>query len=335
MSTSAPESKSPPPPLAPPSEEFWDKYSPHHEFPLSSVGSIALHIGGVVLILLALWLLSRLAISDKTPVPMRVMSLATDGDGQPGRGSGGGETRKEDVDPVVQALPKREVPNAEIEKVVKDITPYLPKVPSVKDGLRPEDLPTPKKIAGLDDATKKALMDGMSGQKGKGPGAGTGPGAEGTGGGNAADPSSSANRAVRWELNFKTADGRDYLAQLAAMKATLVIPQPSDWKTNKVYRNLGAGQPVGEPFDMEKLPSLFFVDDDAGSATRLARSLGLDFSPPHFIAFFPKDIEEELAQKEREFRGRKESEIFSTTFKILVRDGRPTIVVIGQEAVRK
>jgi hypothetical protein len=334
MSASSPESKSPPPPLAPPSEEFWDKYSPHHEFPLSSVGSIALHIGGLVLILLALWLLSRLAISDKTPVPMRVMTVAGEGDGKVGRGAGGGEQRKEDVDPVIQTLPKRDVPNAEIDKVVEDIKPFLPNVPSTKDGLRPEDLPTPKKIAGLDDATKKALMDGMNGRKGKGPGAGTGPGAEGPGGGNATDPSSSANRAVRWELNFKTADGRDYLAQLAAMKATLVIPQPANWKTNKVYRNLG-GQPTGEPFDMDKLPGLYFVDDDAGSATRLVRSMGLDFAPPHFIAFFPKDIEEELATKEREFRGRKESEIFSTTFKILVRDGRPTIVVVDQVPVRK
>jgi hypothetical protein len=319
--------------LAPPSEEFWDKYSPHHEFPLSSVGSIALHIGGLVLILLALWLLSRLAISDKTPVPNRVMTLVGEGEGNEGRGQGGGEPRKEEnVDPL-QALPKREAPNPEIDNVVKDIAPYLPRVPSVKDGLRPEDLPTPKKIAGLDDATKKALLDGMNGRKGKGPG--TGPGAEGPGGGNATDPSSSANRAVRWELNFKTTDGRDYLAQLAAMKGTLVFPQPPNWKSNKVYRNIGASQPTGEPFDMDKLPGLYFVDDDAGSASRLARSMGLEFSPPHFIAFFPKDIEEELATREREFRGRKESEIFSTTFKILVRDGRPTIVVVDQMPVRK
>lgn len=333
MSASPPEPKSPPPPLAPPSEEFWDKYSPHHEFPLSSVGSIALHIGGLVLILLALWLLSRLAISDKTPVPNRVMTLVGEGEGNEGRGQGGGEPRKEEnVDPL-QALPKREAPNPEIDNVVKDIAPYLPRVPSVKDGLRPEDLPTPKKIAGLDDATKKALLDGMNGRKGKGPG--TGPGAEGPGGGNATDPSSSANRAVRWELNFKTTDGRDYLAQLAAMKGTLVFPQPPNWKSNKVYRNIGASQPTGEPFDMDKLPGLYFVDDDAGSASRLARSMGLEFSPPHFIAFFPKDIEEELATREREFRGRKESEIFSTTFKILVRDGRPTIVVVDQMPVRK
>ena len=338
MSTSAPPpgSTTPPPPLAPPDEQFWEKYSPHHEFPLSSVGSIALHVGGLVLILLALWLLSRLSISDKTAVPMRAVIVAGDGEGAEGRGGGGGDQRKEDVDPIRQTLPKREVPNADMERVVEDIKPYLPKVPSTRDGLRPEDLPTPKRIAGLDEATKKALMEGMSGKKGKGAGEGSGgPGPEGAGSGNAGDPSSSANRAVRWELNFKTANGKDYLDQLAAMKATLVFPQPPNWKTNKVYRNIGAGPAAGEDFDINKLPGLYFVDDDAGSASRLARSMGLDYSPPHFIAFFPKDIEEELATKEREFRGRKEGEIFSTSFKILVRDGRPTIVVIDQTPVRK
>ena len=52
--------------------------------------------------------------------------------------------------------------------MVQDIKPYLPKVPSNQEGLRPEDLPTPKKIAGLDEEMKKALLDGMNG-RGPGP----------------------------------------------------------------------------------------------------------------------------------------------------------------------
>jgi hypothetical protein len=339
MSTSAPPpgATTPPPPLAPPDEQFWDRYSPHHEFPLSSVGSIAMHVGGLVLFLLALWLLSRMAISDKTAVPMRVMTVAGEGDDGESTGSGGGEQKRpEDVDPVRQVLPKRDVPQADLDHVVEDIKPYLPKVPSNQEGLRPEDLPTPKKIAGLDEEMKKALLDGMNGNKGKGPGAGSsGAAVEGPGAGTKGDATSSSNRAVRWELNFKTENGNDYVNQLAAMKATLVIPQPANWKANKAYTNLTAHPPAGEDFNIDKLPGLYFVDDDPGSAGRLTRSMGLDFSPPHFIAFFPKDIEEELAAKERAFRGRKESEIFSTTFKILIRDGKPTITVIDQVPVKK
>jgi len=334
MSTSAPESKSPPPPLAAPSEEFWERYSPHHEFPLSSVGSIALHIGGLVLILLALWLLSRLAISDKTPVPMRVMKVSDDGEGPEGRGGGGGTNRKEDVDPVRQNLPK-DVPQAKIEEAVPELKKFFPNIPTNQQGLRPQDLPSVPKFAGLDPDLQRKLLEGMNGKKGSGAGDGSGgPGPEGPGGGNSPDPSSSASRAIRWELNFRTQSGEDYLAQLRAMKATLLIPQPPDWKTHKSYR-LADGDLRGEEFDIAKLPGLHFIDDDAGSASRLARSMGLNFSPPKFLAFFPKDIEEELATREREFRGRKESEIFSTTFKILIRDGRPTIVVTEQVPVRK
>lgn len=326
MSTSAP-----PPPLAPPEEQFWDRYSPHHEFPLSSVGSVALHIGALVLFVLALWLLSRMTISDKTPVPMRTVTL-TDGDGPEGRGSGGGTDRKENIDPVRQNNP-RDVPKVNLEQVAPEVKKYLPKSHD-QNGPRPEDLPNLNKYAGLDPDLQRRLMEGASGKKGTGPGDGSGgPGPDGAGGGNKGDASSSANRGIRWELNFKTASGDDYLAQLRAMKATLLIPQPSDFKEYKAYR-LGEGSIQGEDYDA-KLPGLHFIDDDGGSASRLVRAMGLSFSPPRFLAFFPKDIEEELARKEREFRGRKESEIFLTSFRILMRDGRPSITVIGQEPVRR
>lgn len=335
MSTSAPQKPgSPPVPLAPPDEQFWDKYSPHHEFPLSSVGSVALHIGGLALLAGLLFLAYRSTTSDKTPVPMRVMTV-TGGEGPGGAGGGGGDQRAENIDPVDQAIPKRDVPQAELDKVIPDLKQFLPKVPSVRDGLRPDDLPNVPKIVGLDEELRRRLLEGASGNKGKGPGDGSGgAGPEGPGAGSDGDPTSSANRGVRWELNFKTSDGKDYLEQLRVMKATLLIPQPGDWKTYKAY-NLSAGGLTGEDFDTAKLPGLYFIDDDPGSASRLVRAMGLGFSPPKFLAFFPKDIEEELAAKERDFRGRKEGEIFSTSFRILIRDGKPTIQVISQQAVRK
>ena len=324
----------PPAPLAPPDEQFWDRYSPHHEFPLSSIGSVALHIGVFAALAGLLYLAYKGTISDKTPVPMVTMTVAGDG-GPEGRGGGGGENQpKEDVDPIQQTLPKRDVPQAELDRVMPELKQYLPKVPANQAGLRPEDLPNIPKIAGLDDELRKKLMEGASGNKGKGPGDGAGgPGPEGAGAGNASDPTSSANRGVRWDLNFKTENGADYLNQLRAMKATLLLPQPANWKTYKAYRTTDSSF-AGEDFDIAKLPGLYFIDDEPGSAARLARAMGLDFSPPKFLAFFPKDIEEELARKEREYRGRKESEIFSTSFRILVRDGKPTITVIDQKSVR-
>src|SRR5262245_24937687 len=76
--------------LLPPDEQFWQRYSPHHEFRLSSAASIALH--ALVLALLALigWSLARLATAQHpalADVPVVVTpggsSGALDGDGNP------------------------------------------------------------------------------------------------------------------------------------------------------------------------------------------------------------------------------------------------------------
>ena len=111
----------------------------------------------------------------------------------------------------------------------------------------------------------------------------------------------------------------------------MAFPYPD--KSLKVFRNLGAATPVSEPFNKEQLPGIYFVDDT--NAAELGRELGIDHRPAYFICFFPREIEEQLAAKEREFRDRKESEIFSTTFSIVIRDGKPEIRVTGQEAVRR
>jgi hypothetical protein len=326
-------SSPPPAPLAPPDEQFWDRYNPHHEFPLSSVGSVALHVAAVLLVVGLLWMLSRLTISHKTPVPMRA-AMVMGGSGADGVGSGGGErSPKENVE--TPELRQRDIPPAVLQDVKQQIKDFTPKVPAA-EGLRPEDLPAIPKIADLTDDLRKKLLEGMNGQKGKGPGQGSGDsGLDGPGASNKGDASSSSNRAVRWELIFNTESGEDYVRQLSAMKATLVIPQPSNWQTNKAYRDLTFGKAVGEAFDIKQLPGLFFIDDTPDSAARVARALGLNFSPPKFIAFFPKEVEEDLAAKERAYRGRKESEIFSTKFKILMKDGRPTPVVIDQVPVRR
>ena len=336
MSTAAPSPmpKAPPGPIAPPDDEFWEKYSPHYEFPLSSIGSIAMHVAGVAIFLLLLWLLSRMSISDTKPVPMIGITVDGDGSGGDSKGGGGGEPMpKEDINPLERPMdPSRPIPEADLAKI-KDLEQWTPKVPSLDEGLRPESLSTVDKLNKLNDDLRKALLEGMSRKKGKGPGEGSGnSGVEDKGSGTTGDPTSSGNRAVRWELNFKTNDGRDYLTQLAAMKATLVIPQPSDWKTNKVYRDI-LNSPSGEAFSMDQMSGMYFVDDT--TADSIASALKLGFSPPFFIAFFPKDIEEELAKKEREYRGRKESEIFSTKFKILIRDGKPSITVVDQTPVKR
>ena len=131
---------------------------------------------------------------------------------------------------------------------------------------------------------------------------------------------------------FKTENGKDYLNQLAAMKATVVVPQPKDWTGLKAYP-LTTLPPTGEDFRREDLPGLYFIDDS--SAGNLTRAMGLGFDAPMFIAFFPAEIEERMASLEREFRKRQESEIFETKFKVLLRDGKPEITVVEQVPVSR
>jgi hypothetical protein len=321
-----------PRPLVPPEEKFWEKYSPHHEFPLSTVGSVALHIAAVVLFLAALWLLARMTFHDRWAVPVRAAVVMGDGDGVDGAGSGGGQP-KENVDP--GAVPQeRNIPEAQLKDTVDELKDFLPQVPSAEEGLRPQDLPSVRGITAMSDDLRRKLLDGASGRKGSGDQKGTGPsGAEGVGSGTTGDPTSAAARSVRWELDFKTRDARDYLDQLAVMKAVLVIPQPPDWKTARVYRNL-KGRTIGEPFNKNELPGVYFVSEDDDPAG-VARELGLSFKPGYFIAFFPPDVAEELAAKERAYRGRKESEIFSTTFSILIRDGKYHVAVSNQKPIRR
>lgn len=295
-----------PSPQAPPDEQFWQRYSPHHEFSLSSAGSIAVHIGLFALFIVAMWLMAEYAVTHGTPVPIRTLTVSDDngnGNGVPGQGG----PQQNLADPLPPEKAKDFPPD------IKLILPPIP--PLAGQGLRPDQLATVRDLPKIAKGTRDQLPGGKSGKDGVGPG-----------------PGSGAARALRWELIFRTADGSDYLAQLAVMKAKIAVPTPPDWKEYKVFKDLT--HPVAEPFNREELPALFFIDGEADSAGRLANALGLDYSPPNFIAFFPKEIEEELAAKERAFANRKESEIFSTKFKILVRDGKPSIAVVEQIPIK-
>src|SRR5437868_11522998 len=79
-------------PLVPPDEQFWKRYSPHYEFPLSSVSSFALHL--LVVGLAAL--LCMLPIFNREDKPMELEEVTWDtaggGGGSPsGIGDGRGD----------------------------------------------------------------------------------------------------------------------------------------------------------------------------------------------------------------------------------------------------
>src|SRR5262245_33295827 len=73
--------------LAPTDEKFWQRYSPHHEFSVSSVGSLVAHGLVIGVLVIGAVLLTRSRDENNRPVSMDVVQLP---EGDPWEGGGGG-----------------------------------------------------------------------------------------------------------------------------------------------------------------------------------------------------------------------------------------------------
>jgi hypothetical protein len=59
-------------------------------------------------------------------------------------------------------------------------------------------------------------------------------------------------------------------------------------------------------------------------------ALGMSSVPDHIVAFFPKELEDELLKKELKFKGLKENEIKETRFRVMKRGNTYTPYVVDQ-----
>jgi hypothetical protein len=75
--------------------------------------------------------------------------------------------------------------------------------------------------------------------------------------------------------------------------------------------------------DVRQIQRIFWIDDRLDSVASLARAIGIKV-PTHFFAFFPMELEKELARIEKEVAdkdGIKDiDDIYETRFEV-VRDG--------------
>ncbi len=332
MSTNSP--LSPPissshnPALKPPDQRFWRKYSPHYEFPISTVATVAVHVAAIALII---YIVTNLLQQQDTvpPVPIRGMELVLDKPGDGGGESAGGGSPQEANDQQQVRDPERQIPEDKLDKYVVDAKNWILEFKDDPEALKAIAKSVNfEKLNALNDAAKKVISQGFT--KG-GDGTGVGP-KEGPGSGKGLDPDSSAGRSSRWVIKFRTTSGQHYLRQLAAFEAKLLIPQPPDWKTNIQFDDLTPNS--GKP-QTDNLPKMFFIDSDPRSASKVARALGLNFDPREFIAFFPKKVEDELGAKESAYRGLRSDQIQETTFEVLERNGKYEIRVTDQVPLRR
>ena len=313
-------------PRRPPEEKFWQHYSPHHEFPLSTITSIALHVLGVVLLLVVGWVLIRLGLADEHKPPDVIAVEVAGGGGsktgvQGGQGTGGNAPQAEDVGQPTQETPKE---NVEIKDIDVKVDPL--KLPEIKDDQGRQIIQKSneaiKRLGSL-DADARSKLFGAVGDKGQGGsgtgggyGSGEGPG-HGPGKGAGKNLSERQKRLLRWSMTFNTENGEDYLRQLRDIKpgngAILAIPTGKG--QYEVIEDLSQRPAKGQIKDISTIGRISWVDDKPESVAGLARALGIQ-PPQFFIAFFPTELETELARLEREFANRNEDDIEETRFAV-------------------
>ncbi|MHB1422761.1 MAG: hypothetical protein ACYC3I_06105 [Gemmataceae bacterium] len=339
--------------LTPPDEQFWQRYSPHAEFPLSSVGSFVLHLLLFGILGLMAWLGAMLFNNGSRSLPVEAVRLDLGGGGGNPHGQGDGPNNGEPV----EAGPQTNENPVENQNQPDDTpAPRIKVDPSAKvkqnfDAEHPRFLELPnteqsRAFERLGDKAKRIRVPDRSnssgyGQGGKGSGGGSGDG-KGTGVGNGQGEGRGTltqreKRMLRWSMLFNTDSGQDYVAQLNGLGAILAIPVREDGNVEyKVVKNLAARPAKLEDEDISQIQRIYWIDDKPRSVGDVLSTLGilLPRLPSHFYAFMPEELEKKLydlekAYLKKHYRGKTEENILETKFRINRSRGKFEPEVIG------
>jgi hypothetical protein len=335
MSTATPpkpdpdrEPKAPPDLLGPPEEEFWESYNKRLEFPISTVAAVLYHVIVIaVLIGAGRWLLKD---PDRSSVPMTLVNVdGWDASGNGSQGSGG------EPDPLAIGSPdkfKDESKNLPTPEALPDVSMADLRKLMDDNGATPISKSNAAAYQFLNDKLKQKMLGG---QKGAGPGSGNGTdGTAGSGpGGNGAD--STRARTLRWVLRFRVS-GEDYVAQLAAMGAVIMVPLPPENEKCLFISDLKNPSPrMATDSDWSRWGNqVKFSDTRSESVREVCRILGVKENAKSFWAFFPKELQDDLSRKERNYRNRREEDIEETIFRVINRAGGYEVVVDEQTPKR-
>jgi hypothetical protein len=329
--------------LTPPEEQFWQRYSPHHEFPLSSATSIALHILAIALLALLGWWIAKMTTGDKTALS-DVPVVVTPGDGGgsgPGPGGDqGGQGSGQDIEETgpksdVQSKPQVEPPRPKLPR--EDGTPLSPLPPAAPDEearrLIAEGQASVNESRRLDEETRRKLKEalGRGGRPGRGKSMrdGDGPGGPGIG-----TIEERVERMGRWVMVFETYSGDDYAQQLAGLDAIVAVPMRSGGKVSyAIIHDLNARPArLDRDQDLAEIKRVWWEDTKRESIAPLCLALGIRPAPDHLIAFFPESLERKLLKLELQHRALREDQIKETRFKVRKTANGYEPVVIDQKA---
>lgn len=320
-------------PEFPPETAFWKRYNDRLEMPTSIIGSICAH---AALIFVLIFVLFKLMNPPQKPI---IPIMMVDGEDDKGVGSAGSGGVADPVARGFSAPTQDELNNMKLPsplpKVKQDIDDII-KLDSPNADIKMPDHEYAA-ISQLDAALQKKML-GIGQQKGDGPSTGRGTtGQVGDGPGGYGSDSTRA-RSMRWVMRFQVQDGRDYLRQLALMKATVLVPIPPDNKEMMIFKDLTTGAPNRPATSAEMdvlLRQMRFCDITQKAVVEIAQTYKLNFTPQSFFAFFPKELEEKLARDEENFRGRKSKDIEETIFSVTITGQSFSIRIVDQTAKKK
>jgi hypothetical protein len=317
---------------APPEEEFWQRYSPHHEFPLSSATSIALHVLILALLAVAGWWIIRMGSERSAPLAdVPVFVEPPSGGGAPGpggNGPGGGQPALliEDVGPKHENPDQIESPKNRLDQPA-GLPPVVPQnngdlkriIGESEQAIIESERITKENREKLRQALRRSSRPGPGGKdKDEGPG----PGGLGT-------PEEREERLGRWVMVFDTYSGDDYARQLDSLGAYLGIPHKDGEKVSYlIIRDLHARPATGKFEDLADIGRIHWTDAKRESIAPLCHALGIRPVPDHVLAFFPEELERKLLRVELQYKGLREDQIRETRFKIRkTADGHEPVVI--------
>jgi hypothetical protein len=341
--------------LVPPDEQFWQHYSPHGEFPLSSVGSFVIHALLFGLLALIAWLGVVLFDQSKRTLPVEAVRLDLGGGGgnERGRGEGantgaapkevgnqGDETQNDKNPPENVPPPEIKIdPNPKVKQSFEDPTRRMQETVASTSASFSRLRQTAARIQAPGSPPSGAGKGGTG--KGGGSGSGDGPGIGDGKGPGVATPTEREKRMLRWSMLFKVNNSPEYVAQLNGLGAILAIPVREDANGAAEYeivRNLSARPAKLVKENIKEIQRMvYWVDEKPESVQGVMFVLGLQqVRANHFLAFMPEALERKLLSLEisylhRKHPDHKEDAIASTRFEIQVRKGKYEPVVIEQK----
>ncbi|HEV3445619.1 MAG TPA: hypothetical protein VG099_13310 [Gemmataceae bacterium] len=306
--------------LVPPEERFWKRYSPNHEFPLSSASSALMHLCALGILALGAHSFANWA----TPVPIDAIEIGGGGgrpDGAEGPAAGQfphNEDLKDVVNNVAPVTPLRGQDLKQVDK--RNEKAIEPPDRRLIDGETAEA--NRKQLSKLGEQVRQRLnalqrMQASKGLGGTGQKGGKGLG-DGTGNGPGVGPGSAIidkrpERQKRWTMIFNIRDPQDYARQLSALGAYLAVPTSRE-DEYLVIEDLS--RRTARLRSVSDINRMFWIDEKPDAVGPLLRELGYEKIPSYFVAFFPVELEQELLRKELEYKNLPESRIEGTKFQI-------------------